>query len=167
MILNFSSLHFFKFKKHVFVASFFLLTICAVYAQSSKPFLEINGKALNNKEKQINPLQISVYENGFKLYSFESKAGIKLTFESNRYYSILINAKGFQSSTLIVDSSVPKKKEKENFRFEFEYQLIEDSDTSKIETSELPAAIIKYNTIKKGFSISDKYNSYRKELNQK
>jgi hypothetical protein len=62
---------------------------------------------------------------------------------------------------------VPKKKEKENFRFEFEYQLIEDSDTSKIETSELPAAIIKYNAIKKGFSISDKYNSFRKELNQK
>jgi hypothetical protein len=62
---------------------------------------------------------------------------------------------------------VPKKKEKENFRFEFEYQLTESGDISKIESSELPAAIIKYNKVKKGFTNSEKYISTRKEKIEK
>ena len=167
MVLNFFLNLNLNLKKALAIFFLFILVNYNLNAQGVKPFLEISGKALNNKGKQVNPLQISVFENGFELYKFESKSGIKLTFESNRYYTVMIKARDFQSSTLVIDSNVPKKKEKENFRFEFEYQLTESGDTSKIESSELPAAIIKFNKVKKGFSISDKYNSFRKEMNEK
>jgi hypothetical protein len=148
----------------IIVLAFLSLTTSA---QNQKSFLEINGKTLNNKGKQVNPINISVFENGFELYKFDSKSGIKLTFESNRYYTILVKAKGFNPSTIIVDSSIPKKKEKDSFRFEFEYQLTDESDTTKKENAELPAAIIKYYKEKRGFTISDKYNSFIKETGSK
>jgi len=165
MVLVLHPYKFSQLKKHILFL--FLIFSSTFFSQTTKSFLEINGKALNNKGKQVNPLQIKVFENGFELYKLESKNGIKLTFEDNRYYTVTLKAKGFHPSTLVIDTSVPKKKEKENFKFEFEYQLTEESDTSKLETAELPAAIIKYNKIKKGFSISDKYNTFRKEANEK
>ena len=134
-------------------------------AQNNSFFLQISGKLVNDKNKIVKPFQVSVLENGTEITSLQCKNGLmKLDFEYDKYYTLLIKAKSYHSSVIIVDTRIAEKKKKEKFRFDFEYKLISESDTLRKELSELPAAVITYSKDKKGFTISEKYNSYIKDL---
>jgi hypothetical protein len=150
---------------HLFCFSLFFNTV--VFAQNQKYFLKVSGKLVSSNNKVIKPFQVSVLENGTEINSIQFKNGVmNLDFEYNKNYTLIINAKKYKSSIIIVDTRVSEKKKKEKFRFEFEYKLVSENDSIKKEISELPAAIISYFKDKKGFTISEKYNSFIKDISE-
>lgn len=138
-----------------------------VFSQNQSFFLKISGKLVNSNNKIVKPFQVSVLENGTEINSIQFKNGVmNLDFECNKNYTLIINAKKYKSSIIIVDTRISEKKKKEKFRFEFEYKLVSENDSIKKEISELPAAIISYFKDKKGFTISEKYNSFIKDISE-
>jgi hypothetical protein len=160
--------------KHNSVMSFLIYIFCFilsfntfVFAQNQGAFLKISGKLINKNNKTVKPFQVNVLESGTEINATQFKNGVmNLDFEMNKNYTLIINAKTYKSTIIIVDTRIPEKKKKEKFRFEFEYTLIPENDTIKKEISELPAAIISYFKDKKGFTISEKYNSFIKDLSE-
>jgi len=150
---------------YVFLICFAFFLNTDVFAQNQALFLKISGKLVDNKNKIVKPFQVSVLENGIEINAIKCKNGVmNLDFDNDKKYTLIINAKLYKPTIIIVDTHVPEKKKKEKFRFDFEYKLILENDSVNKEVSELPAAIISYFKDKKGFTISEKYNSFIKDL---
>jgi len=134
--------------KNLLILMLFILVKSHAASQEQKAFLEIFGNIKDKQGKKINQLTVRVLEKGIELNKLTFNKGIRLSFEKNRHYSVVIYTKDYAPTTLIIDTEVPERMNDMRFRFDFEYSIMENQDTLNSSISEKYNSFIQKNKLK-------------------
>ena len=146
-----------------------LLLLIAPFFLSSFSFddntcVEVKGIPMDNKDKKLDKVKISIMENGKEVKKLESKVPFKVELARDHYYSLVISKDGYLPSVIIVDTSVPKSHEECGFHIELGWNLVPQGGTYNKEYVDFPDAVVKYAKAGDEFVISEKYNTHIKKI---
>jgi hypothetical protein len=126
--------------------------------------LEVKGFLLDQKDKKLDKVTVSLLEDGQEIKNMETKCPFTLELQRDKYYSLVITKEGYSPAVIVIDSKVPKNHSDCNFHFEFHYNMVPADNNYNKEYIDFPAAIVKYAKSGDEFVISDKYNTHIKSM---
>ena len=138
-------------------------------SSESKKCLEVVGVAIDQKNAQLNGVQVTLFKENDEMEWVEITSvtyhehSFLFSLDANEYYTIEVSKPGYVTRSIGVSTALPKNVSmKQMFKYEFEVSLFKEQQGIDDYYLDFPVALISYDSKHDVFDNNNKYTKHIK-----